>query len=418
MKAAVQKLAMLTVAASVAATHIVLGAEPQTWGIKAEWSAAELKILGGLHLDALPPAPDDPSNKYQHSPEAAGLGKKIFFDPRFSANGKVSCASCHAPELKFQDNRALGQGMGTGLRRTMPVAESGRGPWQFWDGRKDSLWSQALGPMEDALEHGGNRTAFAKLMGRHYRAEYEAVFQRLPNLEALPDAASPNGTPAERSAWAKMSAAERDAVSRVYANMGKAIAAYERKLHFGYSRLDAYIAATLRGEPAADQKLNAAEKRGLRLFIGKAQCITCHAGPLFTDQHFHNTGVPPRMQKAPDQGRAAAIAKLLQDEFNCKGPFSDAKQGQCQELDFLADDDPHMLGAFKTPGLRNVAERAPFMHAGQIPTIVDVLRHYSAAPKAAVGKSERQPMPMSESDIADLAKFLGALSSPIVDDTH
>lgn len=409
MTSAAKILGTLAIAASAAATHIVLGTELP------EWSTEELRVLGSLHLDALPPAPADPSNRFERMPQAAALGKKIFFDPRFSANQKISCASCHAPELKFQDNRPVGQGIGSGLRRTMPLVESSRSAWQFWDGRKDSVWSQALGPLEDPMEHGGNRTAFAQLVSQHYRTEYEAVFKRLPDLGGLPANASPNGSQQERLAWEKMDPSMQHAVSEVYANMGKAIAAYENRLRFGHSRLDAYISATLKGDPDAPRKFSAAEKRGLRLFIGKGQCVTCHAGPLLTDQHFHNTGVPARDPQAPDQGRTAAIAKLLRDEFNCMGPFSDATRQQCQELEFIADDDPHMVGAFKTPSLRNVAERAPYMHAGQIASLADVVRHYSAAPPAKTGKNERHPLALSDGEIADLARFLETLSGPIVE---
>jgi cytochrome c peroxidase len=377
------------------------------------WSSAELALLKTLHIGALPAPAPDPSNAYEGSPAAAALGKKIFFDPRFSANGRVSCASCHDPGKQFQDGRPLGVGIATGLRRTMPIAAGSASPWQFWDGRKDSVWSQALGPLEDAREHGGNRVAYARLLLRHYRQEYEAVFQALPDDKSLADDASPVGTPAEQAAWARMSEAQRGAVSRAFANMGKAIAAYERTLQHGPSRLDGYIAATLAHPAGGEGMLSPGEKRGLRLFIGKAQCISCHAGPLLTDQHFHNTGVPPRDRSNPDRGRAAAIETVMKDEFNCLGPFSDARRRDCAELEFIAADDPHMLGAFKTPSLRNVALRPPYMHAGQVATLAEVIRHYAKAPEAVVGHNERRPMALSEQEVTDLAAFLGTLNGEI-----
>jgi cytochrome c peroxidase len=381
-----------------------------------KWSGAELAVLKTLHIDAYAEPPPDPSNAYERSPAAAALGKKIFFDPRFSGNQQVSCASCHDPGRQFQDGRPLGVGIATGLRRTMPIAAGSASPWQFWDGRKDSVWAQALGPLEDPKEHGGNRAAYARLLSRHYRREYEAVFQALPEMASLPADASPLGTPAEKAAWAAMSVEQRREVSRVFANMGKAIAAYERTLQHGPSRLDGYIAATVRHAPEAPGLLAPEEKRGLRLFIGKGQCITCHAGPLLTDQHFHNTGVPPRDRANPDRGRAGAIEAVMKDEFNCLGPFSDARRADCAELEFIAADDPHMLGAFKTPSLRNAALRPPYMHAGQIATLAGVIRHYATAPAAAVGRNERKPMPLSEQESADLAAFLGTLSGGIRED--
>ena len=377
------------------------------------WSAAELATLQSLHIGQLPAAPTDTSNAVERSQAAANLGRRLFFDQRLSGNQKVSCASCHDPARQFQDGRALAQGMGTGTRRALPLADSGRGAWLFWDGRKDSLWSQALGPLEDANEHGGNRLAYARVLEQHYRRDYEAVFSPMPSLAGLPPDAGPNGTPAQRAAWEALSEAQRLAVSRVFANLGKAIAAYERTLTHGPSRLDAYTAATLRSDPAAAQILNPSEKRGLRLFIGKGDCVSCHNGPLLTDHHFHNTGVAPHDPKRPDAGRSAAIAKVVADEFNCLGKFSDARPSDCEELQFIADRDPKMAGAFKTPSLRNVALRPPYMHAGQVATLGDAVRHYASAPKAAVGQTERKPVPFSEQEMADLVSFLGTLSGPV-----
>ncbi len=138
--------------------------------------------------------------------------------------------------------------------------------------------------------------------------------------------------------------------------------------------------------------------------------MTCHNGPLLTDQHFHNTGVPPRGAAQLDRGRAAATAKVRDDIFNCLGPFSDAKPAQCQELRFMATNDPALEGAFKTPSLRNVATRAPYMHAGQLASLDDVVQHYAKAPAAAVGHTERAPLRLSEQEVKDLVAFLGTLS--------
>ncbi|WP_227869663.1 cytochrome-c peroxidase [Undibacterium parvum] len=375
------------------------------------WSSSEMRVLQSLHIDQLPPAPVDRSNAYERIPATADLGKRLFFDARFSANQKISCASCHSPQQQFQDGLALGQGIGKGKRRTMSIVESGRSPWQFWDGRKDSLWAQALGPMEDANEHGGNRLAFANLIRQHYQSDYEKLFGSMPDLKDLPGNASPNGTAEERDTWAKLSEASRQSVSGIFANMGKAIAAYERTLHHAPSRLDNYIAGTLHRDPTAGQILSSSEKRGLRLFIGKGECISCHGGALMTDQHFHNTGVVSRDVKNPDQGRSSAISTVVNDQFNCLGKFSDAGPRDCQELEFIANDDPHMVGAFKTPSLRNVALRPPYMHAGQISTLRDVIHHYADAPSALVGHNERKRIAFSEQEIDDLVSFLGTLSS-------
>jgi len=395
--------------------------------LRDRWNAAELGVLASLRLSELPPTPKDPSNAVEASPAAIELGRRLFNDARFSRNGAVSCATCHDPKKQFQDGLPVGRGVGTGSRRAMPIVEAGHSPWLFWDGRKDSLWSQALGPLEDSVEHGGNRTRYAQLMGEFYRSEYDAVFETMPNLGTLPSDAAPNGTEAERTAWQAMDERTRKNISRVFANMGKAIAAYEKSLHHEASRLDRYVDGVVTGNPAGVEMLNPNEVKGLRLFIGKAQCVSCHNGPLLTDQHFHNTGVPPRDVAQPDRGRAAATAKVAKDEFNCLGPFSDANPQQCQELRFMVSDDPALEGAFKTPSLRDVVLRPPYMHAGQFTTLEEVVRHYVKAPHSAVGHSElthihpgsskaghaeRAPIELSEGEIKDLVSFLGTLSGP------
>jgi cytochrome c peroxidase len=399
-------------------------AAPAGAPLRDRWSPTELQTLAAMRLEEAGPRPADASNAYEGNAAAAALGRALFNDPRFSRDGHVACASCHAPDAQFQDGRPRGQGLATGRRRTMPVMGADRAPFLFWDGRKDSLWSQALGPLEDNAEQGGNRVRFVRLLAAHYAAPWQQVFGPLPSVEALPHDASPLGTPAERAAWAALPARTRDEVDRVFANMGKAIAAYESGVHVGPARFDRYVAATLAGDARGQDALSAQEVRGLRLFVGKGQCATCHTGPMLTDQAFHNTGVPPSDPASPDRGRADGTAALLADEFNCLGRYSDAKPEQCGELNFLSTDDPGMRAAFRTPGLRNVAARPPYMHAGQFATLEDVVRHYAAAPPAVVGRSElarpgdarapRRPIELAPQDIADLAAFLGALTGPVV----
>jgi cytochrome c peroxidase len=415
---------VLFAAASIAAVALAVCAAAGTQSLRDKWSAQEIATMASMQLKEAGPRPADPSNEYEADPRAAALGCALFNDPRFSRNGEVSCASCHSPEKQFQDSRRVGHGVGTGKRRTMPVMGASHSPFLFWDGRKDSLWSQALGPLEDPAEHGGNRVAYLRLLKAHYAQQYRAVFGEFAQTGPLPGAASPNGSEPERAAWAAMPASDRDAVDRAFANMGKAIAAYERQVTYGESRFDRYAAATAAGDARGQEVLSPQEVRGLRVFLGRGQCVTCHNGPLMTDHAFHNTGVPPAAQEAADRGRADAIAKLLHDEFNCLGKYSDAKDGQCGELQFLSTDDPGQLGAFRTPSLRNVAERAPYMHAGQFATLHEAIEHYARSPRAAIGRTElaqpgekradRQTIRLSQDDVNDLVAFLGSLSGPVV----
>ena len=429
MRRAVSMVWMLvgTAAAMCTALTVTLAdaSERQPAAGAVRWSADDKAVLASLSLRQLPPVPADPSNAVERRPAAIELGRRLFNDTRLSRNGAVSCATCHDPAKQFQDGLPVSQGVGTGSRRAMPIVGAGHGPWLFWDGRKDSLWSQALGPLEDAVEHGTNRTRVAHLVAANHRRDYEALFGALPPLDGLPHDAGPKGNAAEQAAWAAVDARRREDVSRVFANIGKAIAAYEKSLPHEPTRLDGYIDAVLRGDSAAGNLLRADEARGLRLFIGKAQCVSCHNGPLLSDQQFHNTGVPPRDAARPDRGRAAATAAVRADEFNCLGAFSDARPDQCQELRFMVTDDPALEGAFKTPGLRGVAGRPPYMHAGQFATLEQVVRHYVSAPHAAVGHSElthrhpgagaakhaeRAPIELSDAEVADLVSFLGSLS--------
>ncbi len=411
------------VLAAIAFT-VTVGASPSATPLRDAWGRAELATLDSMHIRRAVALPADPSNAYQQRDDAARLGQALFEDARFSRNGRVSCASCHDGARQFEDGKPLGQGVATGRRRTMPVMGAMHSPFLFWDGRKDSLWSQALGPLEDAAEHGGNRVRLVRVLLEHYRGPYEQVFGRLPELPVLPPDASPVGSDAEKAAWDAMPAAARDQVNRIFANMGKAIAAHESRIHYGPSRFDRYVEATLAGDGQGQHALTAQEVRGLRLFLNQGQCATCHNGPLLTDHAFHNTGVPPRDAGRPDRGRAEGVRKLLADEFNCLGRYSDARVDACGELNFLATDDPGQLAAFRTPSLRNVAARAPYMHAGQFASLDEVVRHYARSPKAALGHSElarpgerhaeRQAITLSPQDVDDVVAFLATLTGPVV----
>jgi cytochrome c peroxidase len=380
-------------------------------GGQSGWSETEKTLIVSMSLGQLPDLPPDPSNRVADDPAAAKLGEALFSDTRFSGNGKVACASCHLADRQFQDDRPRGLGMGTTDRRTMPIAGTAYSPWLFWDGRKDSQWSQALGPMESPVEHGGDRLQYAHLIAEYYAAPYEALFGPLPDLSALPAHAAPTGTPEAVAEWNALGEAERDSVNRVFSNMGKAIAAFERTILPQETRFDRYADAIAAGaEPAGDAALTEEELQGLRLFVGKAECTKCHNGPLFTDNHFHNTGIPSAGTE-PDLGRALGATQVQADPFNCLGAYSDADQSACAELKYMVADGEDLEGAFKPPSLRGVTQRAPYMNAGQVATLNDVLRHYSSAPEAPVGHSELNPLNLSVEEIAALEAFLKTLEA-------
>jgi cytochrome c peroxidase len=379
------------------------------------WTAEQRAMLRSLSLSSLEAVPRDASNRYADDTAAARLGHALFFDTRLSSTGTVSCASCHMPEQGFQDGVPLAKGVGTTTRRTMPVAGTAHSPWQFWDGRADSQWAQALGPLESAVEHDGDRTQYAHTIAAEYRPQYEAVFGLLPDLAGLPQHAGPVVDAARAAAWARMPAARRDEISRVYANIGKAIAAYERRIGFAPARFDRYVEAELAGrEHDAGSAFTRDEEEGLRLFIGKGNCVNCHNGALLTDNSFHNTGVPlPSVSLPVDSGRAVGVRSAIAGEFSCTSRYSDAKSEDCQELRFAVTEGEELVRAYKTPSLRNVAERAPYMHAGQIPTLAAAVQHYNAAPRAPFGHTELKPLRLSPTEQRQIEAFLRTLSGPL-----
>jgi cytochrome c peroxidase len=377
------------------------------------WSEAEMDMLQSMWIGSLEPLPPDPSNAVADDARAVELGHHLFFDTGFSVNGQVSCGTCHRPEASFQDGLALGRGVGVTTRRTMPIAGTAYSPWLFWDGRKDSQWSQALAPLESAVEHGGDRTFYAHLVAEHYRVEYEALFGPLPDLSDYPEHAGPVQNAQWAAAWAAMTPEQQETISRIYADIGKVIAAYERQLQFGPSRFDAYVQALLtEDEETASQMMTPDEVAGLRLFIGDAHCTDCHSGPLLTNNDFHNTGVPAASGLPEDRGRTRGAVQVVEDEFNCLGALSDAQPEQCAELRFLKVEGHELERQFKPPSLRNVAERAPYMHAGQFATLEEVVAHYNAAPDAPRGHSELDPLALNDRQLAQLVAFLRTLSGP------
>jgi cytochrome c peroxidase len=379
---------------------------------KTEWTPEELRTLNSLVIDRLGPLPVDHSNRYADDSAAAALGHRLFFDTRLSSNGKVSCATCHQPEKQFQDGLALAAGVGTTARRTMPIAGTAYSPWMFWDGRKDGLWAQALGPLESPVEHGGSRGQYAHIIGQFYRSDYEKIFGAFPNLSGVPATAGPVNDPEARRNWDRLTDAQRDSVTRIFANIGKAIAAYERKIQFGMSRFDRYIKSLSKDGRSHDEILSRDEVAGLKIFIGRGNCVQCHNGPLLTDNVFHNTGVPARRDLPEDLGRSAGVMQVLEDEFNCRSRYSDG--GECRELEFVRAEGSDLIRAYKTPTLRGVAERAPYMHAGQLTTLHEVLAHYSHAPSSPKGHTELKPLDLSTRELAQLEAFLGTLNSPFV----
>ncbi|PCI81390.1 MAG: cytochrome-c peroxidase [SAR86 cluster bacterium] len=379
----------------------------------ADWSEEELKLIASLSLDALPPLPADPSNFVADDPAAAELGHRLYFDTRLSSNAQVACATCHKPELMFTDGLALAVGVGIGPMHTPSLVGLAYSPWFYWDGRKDSQWAQALAPLEAKHEHATDRVQLLRLISSDtvYRDMYENVFGPLDLPTVLPESGMPEGDLQQQASWNTLDSETQSAVSRFFANLGKAIAAYERKLLPGRTRFDDYVAQMLAGS-VDDSALSNSEQDGLKLFIGKGQCVTCHNGPLFTNHEFHNTGVLAVDGRLPSMGRYDGVRISREDSFNCLGEFSDASSAQCIELRFARDAND-LVGALKTPTLRNISLTAPYMHSGQMTSLTQVVNHYNEAPSSMLSHNEAKPLGLRVVERSQLEDFLMTLSAPL-----
>jgi cytochrome c peroxidase len=405
----------------------------------ADFTAAEWEKV--LTLGPLAAVPPDPTNRWADDAAAAAFGQRIFFEKRYAgaivagddgtngglgaagATGRVSCSSCHMPSAWYMDVRsnpnATSLGVGWTPRNTPSLVNAAHYRWYGWGGKQDSLWMQASTSHESADNTAGNRLAYAHLLYATYRADYDAIFP-VPLDPALdPEAADaarfpPSGKPkssatAADGAWELMASADRAIVNTIISNVGKAIAAYERKLVSGPAPLDQYIA----GDESA---LSSEAIRGLKLFIGKAGCISCHATSIMSDNAFHNIGVAQAVGEhvpATDTGRYDDLTRVLTGTFNGAGVYSDSTADGAAKLDGLAQSDGDR-GKFRTKALRNVAETGPYMHNGSIATLEEVVELYDRGGDDegyAGEKSPRMvPLGLTSGEKAELVAFLRALT--------
>jgi cytochrome c peroxidase len=387
-------------------------------------------------LSPLPALPKQPSNRFADDPAAARLGQRFFYDPRLSRDGDRSCASCHSAGLGWSDGLALSQGIAVLNRNSPSLLHAGYQRWFFWDGRADSLWSQARWPLEHPDEMGYARADLVRLIASDptLRTEYEALFGQLPDGAQDAERFRPGGRPpfpqpsdafnpapsleelarsdAGHAAWLAMQEVDREAATRVVSNFGKAIEAFERKLIPGPSAFDTYVEGLREDNPRKLAALSPAAQRGLKAFVGEAQCVNCHFSPLLSGGEFHNLGLAVAEGEAFDQGRPTGIRTVKIDPLNGVGKFSDAQEWESNaKLRYLSYDE-HTYGAYKAPSLRNAARSAPYMHDGRFASLEEVVRFYSKLPGGPpVGHREETllPLDLNEQEIQDLVAFLEAL---------
>ncbi|WP_281557699.1 cytochrome c peroxidase [Thalassomonas sp. RHCl1] len=407
------------------------------------FTGADIEFLAQFSLSRLKPLPAAPGNRLADDLKAAKLGKKLFFDEGLSRNNQVSCGSCHQPDLYFTDGKKVSQGAGLTFRSSPTVLGAAFSPWQFWDGRKDSLWSQALGPIEDVNEFNTSRTEYVHALLTTYLPLYQQVFgsldeKTLPQkLTQLTVPASPLGNEAQIKRWQALSPALQTWVNRVFSNAGKAMMAYQRRLELPRARFDHFVDALVSEKQqksgsdtsrstdeqakTVQQLFTPAEVRGLRLFVGKGNCASCHNGPLFTNYEFHNIGAPEPLEGSVELGRYQGVKLLAQDEFTCLSDFSDADSSACDEMRFLKVSGPELVGALKTPTLRNIAKTAPYMQFGQFSDLKAVIAHYNQPSPPVYNRQlhpsrphfDILPLKLTDEESEDLQMFLHTLTSPL-----
>jgi len=398
---------------------LALLALPQgTSRAQVEFSAAEREIL--LELSPVPAPPPDPTNEVYESEAAARLGQALFFDKRLSADGTIACATCHQPEKSWTDGRRLARGLTSTSRHTMTLWNVAYNRWFFWDGRKDSLWSQALAPLEDAREHGTSRLAILHLIQSDpgYRRAWSEVFGPLPDLTDT-TRFPPEGRPVpgedehpHARAWATMTPEDQETVTRAFARVGKAIAAFERRIVSRAAPFDTFVAGLREGDADKLAALDLRAQRGARLFVDRARCVFCHDGPDFSDLEFHDNRIPVG-EEGGDPGRLLGVRRLKVDPFNTLGAYADdgGETGRIK-LGTLIEDS-HGGKLFKTPTLRNIARTPPYMHEGQFATLAEVVHFYSSLENAGPETTNErlvQPLGLSAEEEADLVAFLESLS--------
>jgi cytochrome c peroxidase len=297
-----------------------------------------------LGLDLYRPAPHD----NPQTPPKIALGRRLFHDRALSRDGSLSCAACHDPARAFTNGRPAARGVnGTSGRRNVPtLVNRAWGASYFWDGRAATLEQQALGPMLNPGELGATPDHVVALArSRDYVSEFSAIFGHDPTLS----------------------------------DVAAALASYVRTIVSGDAPFDRFVSGNFRA-------LSDRAKRGSVLFRTKARCNTCHAGPLLSDEQFHNTGVAWRTGMLADEGR------------------------------FRVTRSPADRGAFKTPTLREIRRTAPYMHDGSFQTLAAVIEFYDngGISNPALDR-EIRPLHLSRTEKKDLLAFLLALTGRIQD---
>ena len=327
----------LTTFATAASTAIAANTDVT---FKAGHSSLEPWILADRPQDP----EDNPSTKAKIE-----LGKMLFFDPRLSGDGNMSCATCHSPLFGWSDGLPTAKGSKSMVlgRASPTVINTGFNPIQMWDGRKKTLEDQAMGPMKSNEEMNINIPSLIAFLNSNkgYKKAFNTAF---PGQE----------------------------ISET--TIAKSIASFERTVVSNSSRFDQW----LKGKKNA---LSKQEIRGFKVFVDpeRGNCEVCHSGANFTDNGFHNIGLASYGDPNPDLGRYAERPLRL------------------------------MKGAFKTPTIRDIELTAPYFHDGSAATLEEVVDHYATGGVVKTNPSPNlKELQLSQQEKDDLVAFMKSLTSP------
>ena len=382
-----RRLASVTGCAAIALALAVL--PPTAAADKPSFTDAEIRTI--LSLGPWPgTAGKDPTNRVSGNREAMDFGQHLFFDQRLSGTGQIACVRCHLPEHNWTDNLRRGSGMVEVDRNTPTLANLRMQRWFGWDGGADSLWSQSLRPILDRRELAATPRHVAQLVrsDEQFSCRYRKTFGAAPS-------------PTDDEA--------------VFVDVGKALAAFVETLVSGYTPFDRFRDALAKGEALPPGTYSEAALRGLKIFIGKGGCESCHSGPNFTSGEFFSTGLSKAtLRGRPDPGRHAVIPKLLDSRYNLMGPYNDDKTGATAAHTRRAAFEKTTPGEFKVPSLRNLVLTGPYGRDGNADTLADVVRHYSGIdPVRLHAKDGRpaQPLNLTQREQTDLVVFLESIST-------
>ncbi len=352
-----------------------------------DFTAAEERRI--LRHGPWPPAlQPDPSNRVSGKPAAIAFGRALFFDPRLSLSGTVSCATCHPPDRAWTDGLPRSRGQRTVDRNAPALFNLRFNRWFGWDGAQDSLWAQNLRPLLDGREMGIGPGDAARLLRAdgQLSCSYRRAFGAAPGADD----------------------------EQVFVDLGKALAVFLETQVSGRTPFDEFRDALARNDAAERARYPAAAARGLRLFVGRGNCAFCHFGPAFTNGEFADAGVPHFVEPGRvDPGRHGGIRKLRRSPYTLLGRFNDDAGHSTAAKTRYVDLRQSNFGEFRVPGLRNVALTAPYMHAGSLATLADVAHHYSTFDEErlhAGGERILRRLDLSAREKADLVAFLETLT--------